>query len=206
MSQNAFDVGAPIPTVNAAVEARDPLGAEDRARRGQQGAGRARRQRSPATATRLIDAARQALYASKITSYAQGMALLRLASAEYDYDIDPGEVAQDLARRLHHPRRAARRHPRGVPARSRPRQPAARSRRSATRSPQRQDGVAPRRADRRRPRHPGAGHRAPRSPTTMPIAARACRRTSRRRSAISSARTPIAASIATASFTPTGPH
>ncbi len=37
---------------------------------------------------------RQALYASKITSYAQGMALLRIASKEYSYDIDPGEVAR----------------------------------------------------------------------------------------------------------------
>jgi 6-phosphogluconate dehydrogenase len=42
---------------------------------------------------RLVDHARQALYASKIMSYAQGMAMLRLASAEYAYGIDPGEVA-----------------------------------------------------------------------------------------------------------------
>jgi 6-phosphogluconate dehydrogenase len=42
----------------------------------------------------LIDAARRALYASKITSYGQGMALLRQASYEYSYDIDPGEVAR----------------------------------------------------------------------------------------------------------------
>ena len=42
----------------------------------------------------LIDAARHALYASKITSYAQGMSLLRMASAEYGYDIDPAEVAK----------------------------------------------------------------------------------------------------------------
>src|SRR5206468_1427756 len=41
----------------------------------------------------LIDAARQALYASKITSYAQGLALLRIASKEYGYSIDPGDVA-----------------------------------------------------------------------------------------------------------------
>ena len=34
------------------------------------------------------------LYAAKITSYAQGMALLRLASAEYKYDIDLAEVAR----------------------------------------------------------------------------------------------------------------
>ena len=43
---------------------------------------------------RLVDATRQALYASKITSYAQGMALLRLASKEYGYGIDPGTVAK----------------------------------------------------------------------------------------------------------------
>jgi len=42
----------------------------------------------------LIDATRQALYACKITSYAQGMALLHMASAEYHYDIQPGEVAR----------------------------------------------------------------------------------------------------------------
>ncbi len=42
----------------------------------------------------LVDAARQALHASKITSYAQGMALLRMASTEYQYATDPGEVAK----------------------------------------------------------------------------------------------------------------
>jgi 6-phosphogluconate dehydrogenase len=42
----------------------------------------------------LVDAARQALHASKITSYAQGMAMLRLASQEYGYGIDPGLVAK----------------------------------------------------------------------------------------------------------------
>jgi 6-phosphogluconate dehydrogenase len=44
--------------------------------------------------TDLTDAARRALYAAKITSYAQGMALLRQASQEYKYDIDLAEVAK----------------------------------------------------------------------------------------------------------------
>jgi 6-phosphogluconate dehydrogenase len=93
MSQNAFDVGAPIPTVNAAVEARilSALKAERVA------ASRVLTGPSPRYAgdrQAIIDAARQALYASKITSYAQGMALLRMASDEYKYDIDPGEVAR----------------------------------------------------------------------------------------------------------------
>jgi len=42
----------------------------------------------------IADAVRQALFASKVTSYAQGMALLRMASTEYGYDIQPGDVAR----------------------------------------------------------------------------------------------------------------
>jgi len=93
MSQNAFDIGAPIPTVNAAVEARilSALKKErvvaSRVLRGPSPEGRGDR-------ARLIDAARHALYASKITSYAQGMAMLRMASEEYGYGIDPGAVAK----------------------------------------------------------------------------------------------------------------
>ena len=93
MSQNAFDVGAPIPTVNAAVEAR--LISAQKAERVEASKVLA----GPALTftgdrKKLIGAARQALYASKITSYAQGMALLRMASDEYKYGIDPGEVAR----------------------------------------------------------------------------------------------------------------
>jgi 6-phosphogluconate dehydrogenase len=93
MSKTAVDAGAPVPTINAAVEARmlsalktervaasetlggpSPSGAGDRAR--------------------LVAAARQALYASKITSYAQGMSMLRIASEDFGYGIDPGSVAK----------------------------------------------------------------------------------------------------------------
>jgi 6-phosphogluconate dehydrogenase len=93
MSQNAFDVGAPIPTVNAAVEARllSALKAE-RVASSKVLTGPA--DRYSGSREGLVDAVRQALYASKITSYAQGMALLRLASKEYGYGIDPGEVAK----------------------------------------------------------------------------------------------------------------
>jgi 6-phosphogluconate dehydrogenase len=93
MSQNAFDVGAPIPTVNAAVEARllSALKAErvaaSKVLRGPTWPIEGEREWG-------IDAARQALYASKIASYAQGLALMRMASDEYGYGIDPGEVAK----------------------------------------------------------------------------------------------------------------
>jgi 6-phosphogluconate dehydrogenase len=40
----------------------------------------------------LVAAAEQALYASKITSYAQGLSLLKMASQEYSWDIDISQV------------------------------------------------------------------------------------------------------------------
>ncbi len=103
-----------------------------------------------------IDAARQALYASKITSYAQGMAMLRIASARIRVRARPGDRRQDLARRLHHPREPARRHPPGVRARAWPGEPAARP--GVPRRHRRAAGwLAALRADRGRPWHPGAG-------------------------------------------------
>jgi 6-phosphogluconate dehydrogenase len=93
MSQDAFDVGAPIPTVNAAVEARllsalksERVVASKVLPGPNASAGTNKHQ--------LIEATRRALYAAKITSYAQGMALLRQASQEYEYDIDLAEVAK----------------------------------------------------------------------------------------------------------------
>jgi 6-phosphogluconate dehydrogenase len=93
MSQNAFDIGAAIPTVNAAVEGRllSALKTE-RTKASQVLTGPSGR--FTGDVKRLIEAARHALYASKITSYAQGMAMLRLASTEYKYDINPGDVAK----------------------------------------------------------------------------------------------------------------
>jgi 6-phosphogluconate dehydrogenase len=93
MSQNALDVGAAIPTINAAVESRiiSAMKAErvsaSRVLRGPTLQYSGDRQR-------LIDAVRDALYASKITSYAQGLGLLRIASAEYKYDLKPASIAR----------------------------------------------------------------------------------------------------------------
>jgi len=92
-SQNALDVGAPIPTINAAVESRilSSLKAE-RLVASKVLSGPSPRYTGPAQP--LIDAARDALYASKITSYAQGLGLLRLASAEYGYGLKPAAIAR----------------------------------------------------------------------------------------------------------------
>ena len=92
-SQNALDVGAPIPTINAAVESRilSSLKAE-RVAASKVLTGPSPRYTGPREP--MIDAARDALYAAKITSYAQGLSLLRLASAEYGYGLKPASIAK----------------------------------------------------------------------------------------------------------------
>jgi 6-phosphogluconate dehydrogenase len=85
-SQNSFDLGIAIPTLTTSVESRmiSALKAERVA---------AAKVLGGATTfsgdrQQLIAAAEQALYAAKITSYAQGFQLLKAASAEYDWQLD----------------------------------------------------------------------------------------------------------------------
>ena len=165
MSQNAFDVGAPIPTVNAAVEARMMSALKTRARRRQQGPDGPVAPTFDGDRERLIEAARQALYASKITSYAQGMALLRMASTEYGYDIDPATVAKIWRAGCIIRAGLLERHPRRVRSRPVARQPAARRRVPRRDAPSARTAGA-RRADGGRAGHPGAGDWARRWPTT----------------------------------------
>jgi 6-phosphogluconate dehydrogenase len=91
-SQNAFDLGVPIPTINAAVESRIIS-----AFKGERVAANRIIGGPPVKfegdRDKLINAVREALYAAKICSYAQGMALLRAASREYDYGLKYGELA-----------------------------------------------------------------------------------------------------------------
>ena len=92
-SQDAMDLGVPVPTITAAVEARvisayksereaasDVLSGPSRTYSGDRDA--------------FVRAAHDALYASTICSFAQGMAALRAASAEYEYDLNYGDVAK----------------------------------------------------------------------------------------------------------------
>jgi 6-phosphogluconate dehydrogenase len=92
-SQNALDIGAPIPTINAAVESRILSSLKSERVQAAQvlggGTGIYTGDRG-----RLIELAEQALYASKITSYAQGFGLLKLASAEYGYGYDFAAIAR----------------------------------------------------------------------------------------------------------------
>ena len=92
-SQIALDLGVAIPTINAAVEARilsafkaerqaasKTLGTPSKRFEGKKGG--------------LIDAVHDALYASKICSYAQGMAMMKAASEEYGWNLNLAEISR----------------------------------------------------------------------------------------------------------------
>ncbi len=92
-SQNALDLGAPVPTINAALQGRiiSALKSERI-----QAAPKLKGLTSPFTGEigQLVQATENALYASKITSYAQGMGMLKLASKEYQYNLDLYKIAK----------------------------------------------------------------------------------------------------------------
>jgi len=93
-SQNALDLGAPTPTINAAVESRIISAyKEERVAASQVLSGPAA-VRYEGDREALIADVRAALYAAKVCSYAQGFALLRAASQEYDYGLNLGEIAR----------------------------------------------------------------------------------------------------------------
>ncbi len=92
-SQTALDIGAPIPTINAAVESRI-ISALKPQRVAASKVIHGPKPEYHGSKQELIDAARQALYASKITSYAQGMGMLKMASDEYKYDFELSSIAK----------------------------------------------------------------------------------------------------------------
>ncbi|MCA9437365.1 MAG: NADP-dependent phosphogluconate dehydrogenase [Candidatus Omnitrophica bacterium] len=92
-TQIALDLGVATPTINAAVEARILSSIKDervmasKKIRGPKAVYRGDREK-------LIAAAHEALFASKICSYAQGMAMIRAASEEYNWKLDYSEIAR----------------------------------------------------------------------------------------------------------------
>ncbi len=92
-SQSSLDLGVPTPTINAAVVARTMSAYKDeRVAASELLSGPEIKYEGDKA--ELIQAVREALYASKITSYAQGMALLREASKEYGWNLQYGAIAK----------------------------------------------------------------------------------------------------------------
>jgi len=93
-AQAALDLGVPVPTIAAAIDARvlSSMKAE-RVRASELLASAATTHVTGDTQV-LAGAVRDALYAAMICAYAQGMALLRAASAEYDWNVELREIAR----------------------------------------------------------------------------------------------------------------
>jgi 6-phosphogluconate dehydrogenase len=91
--QSAIQQSVVISTINAAVEARVISSRKDE----RVAASKILPQPKPKTfegdRKQLIDAVRNALYASKIVSYAQGMELLGAASKQYNWNLNFGDIA-----------------------------------------------------------------------------------------------------------------
>jgi 6-phosphogluconate dehydrogenase len=92
-SQNAFDIGAPTPTINAAVESRILSAIKDE----RIAASKVLGGPDPCITSdpeSIISWVRDALYAAKICSYAQGFGLMHMAGKEYGYNLKLGEIAR----------------------------------------------------------------------------------------------------------------
>jgi len=90
---NALDMGVPAPTIAEAVFARCVSAIkEERVAASKILKGPSKKYRGSKKA--LLDAIRDALYCSKICSYAQGFQLMRQAQKEYKWSLHFGEIAQ----------------------------------------------------------------------------------------------------------------
>ncbi|MEM9273731.1 MAG: decarboxylating NADP(+)-dependent phosphogluconate dehydrogenase [Cyanobacteria bacterium P01_F01_bin.143] len=90
---SSLELGVPIPTIYAAVNARVMSAYKD------QRVAAAKDLTGPTSkfdgdTKAFIDKIRDALYCSKMCSYAQGMALLSKASSEFNYNLDLAETAR----------------------------------------------------------------------------------------------------------------
>ncbi len=91
-SQNALDLGAPTTLITEAVFARF-LSAQKEQRQRASEVLRGPDARFQGSADAFVAALEDALYASKICSYAQGFMQMRMASAEYNWGLRYGSIA-----------------------------------------------------------------------------------------------------------------
>ena len=91
-SQNAMDLGIPVPTIDMAVSMREISALKDERIKADEVYDRP----TPTSVNKeaLIEQCEAALYFSFIITYAQGMHQLADASKEYGYELDLGEIAK----------------------------------------------------------------------------------------------------------------
>ncbi|MGW5517617.1 NADP-dependent phosphogluconate dehydrogenase [Nocardia africana] len=90
--KSALDLGVPVTGIAEAVFARALSGSRDQ-RKAAQGLASGTLAEKPTDAARFTEDIRRALYASKIIAYAQGFDQIAAGSAEYDWNLRPGDLA-----------------------------------------------------------------------------------------------------------------
>jgi len=92
-SQSALDLGTPLPIITESVFARFISAMKEERVHASKVLSGPEIKPYIGDKAELIEAIREALYMSKIVSYAQGFAQMRAASEEYDWNLDYGNIA-----------------------------------------------------------------------------------------------------------------
>jgi len=90
----ALDLGVPIPTISESIEARFMSSMKDERMLASKKLKGPRKQRTRGDRNKITQAVHDALYASKICSYAQGLGLIHRGSDEHHWGIQLGELAR----------------------------------------------------------------------------------------------------------------
>lgn len=93
-SQSALDLGVPLPLITESVFARYISAYKEERVQASKILSRTNDFEFTGDKKELVEKIREALYFSKIMSYAQGFAQLRVASKEFDWDLPCGEIAK----------------------------------------------------------------------------------------------------------------
>ena len=93
-SQEALDLGTPLPMITEAVFARYISALKDERVEASEIIKKPNLKTVDVNKEEVIEELRQALYFSKLMSYAQGFSQLRMASEEYNWDLQYGEIAK----------------------------------------------------------------------------------------------------------------
>ncbi|WP_207696362.1 6-phosphogluconate dehydrogenase, decarboxylating [Enterococcus sp. DIV0212c] len=93
-SQSALDLGVPLPLITESVFARFISAYKDERVKASKVLAKPEAPAYEGDKEELIEKIREALYFSKIMSYAQGFAQLRVASEDYEWDLPFGKIAK----------------------------------------------------------------------------------------------------------------
>jgi 6-phosphogluconate dehydrogenase len=93
-AQVALELGIAVPTIAAAIDARVLSSIKSERVRAAQIIASQTKPARPTERKAFVDDVRDALFASRICSYAQGFALIRAGSAEWKWEVDLREIAR----------------------------------------------------------------------------------------------------------------